>query len=1126
MIRKLCLFFLLGIGFFARAQTVSKDFRIQKIEVTKDTIRFDSVSIHPKQFKVFNAFGKRIPSEAYKVNFKAPFLIIDAKKYAEITIEYFRFPDFLTKVYTPFDKKLIVPNTTNTGKLYSLTTNKKTTDIALLDGLQTKGFIARGITAGNNQNAVTNAGLDLEISGKLSKDVTLRANIFDTNIPLQENGYSQNITDFDRIFIELFSEKWRVKAGDISLQNNETYFMPFNKQVSGLEVEAAIGKHGNASASGAIVRGKFFTLYFTGLEGNQGPYKLRGPNNEPGIIIIAGSETVYVNGVAIEGGKEKDYTIDYNLAEITFNTTFPITNDMRIAVDFQFSDRNYTRFITYEKASYKKESFSISGYFYNESDAKNQPLQQNLTESQKQVLAAAGNDTSKMITENAFVDTFSENKILYQKTMMGSLEVFEYSTDESLELYNVTFSNVGPNKGNYAFDRSIAIGNVFKFVGVNLGDYNPVTQLIAPTRYQTAVVKSSYQPNHKTTLQAEFALSNNDQNLFSSIDDNANKGVATFIRWQQLLVDKKWQLKTKVDFEFKHANFFTEQQTFEPVEFNRDWNLLTNIGDKSLLQTQFILENKDKGRISYQFHQLNYAGNFKGVKHFLNTKIKANKTVFSLNSSFLSNTNTLEKGSFLRVKGNVEQSFSKNWLGAFVNFETNERKNKTTDEFVNTSHRFKEYETYLGIGDSTKVYAKFGFNYRNNDSIRSHQFQEINNRKTWYVQSKLIQNKTTDVSIYANYRITENSFAENEKALNSKLIYRQRFFNNFFTLGNTYETSSGNVAQQDYVYVKTEPGFGFYTWIDYNNNGVEEFNEFEVAQFQDQANYLRVPLPNLRFIATQRVKWQQSIIINPLQWSNTTGLKKAFSHIYNQTVFSIDNEQARQGDSFNLNPFQFHESSLVGLQLNFRNQLYWNRNLQKNSIVYTYGFSQNKQQYFVGNQENKIVAHQLEYAHKITKFWLFDLFTKHAQNNLKTENFTNRNYEIQIQEIQPKISFVYSKNHRLSAFYHFKNKKNKLLDFEKLQQQQIGLDYFYRTKKHQQVSIAVTAFLNDFTGNTNTPVAYQMLEGLQAGANYTWSFLWQQKLNSFLHLNINYLGRKSENAKAIHTGSVQLKALF
>jgi hypothetical protein len=72
----------------------------------------------------------------------------------------------------------------------------------------------------------------------------------------------------------------------------------------------------------------------------------------------------------------------------------------------------------------------------------------------------------------------------------------------------------------------------------------------------------------------------------------------------------------------------------------------------------------------------------------------------------------------------------------------------------------------------------------------------------------------------------------------------------------------------------------------------------------------------------------------------------------------------------------------------------------------------------------------------------------------------------------------------------------------------------------------VNYFSNNFVGNANTPVAYQMMEGLQPGKNYTWSLLAQKKITSFLDLNLNYQGRKSETSKVIHTGSVQLKAYF
>ena len=1125
MFKKNLLFLLLLIGFSIQSQTIATDFRSEKYLPKKDTLKFDAVAINPLRFKVLNAVLKPIDASKYKVDFNNAILIIDATTYSEITLEYFRLPEFLTKTYTPYNERLIVSNNTNTGKLYSLTTNKKAAEIKLFEGLQTKGFISRGITSGNNQNAVTNAALDLEISGKLSDKVTLRANIWDTNIPIQENGYSQNITDFDRIFIEMFSDNWRVKAGDISLKNQNSYFANFTKQASGLEVAANINDHLQVSAAGAIVRGKFNTFTIVGAEGNQGPYKIVGANNEPNIVIIGGSEQVYINGIQIKKGENKDFTIDYNLGEITFNTTYPITNDMRIWIEFQYSDRNYTRFVTYESATYNTEKLNINGFFYHENDAKNQPLQQALSEDQKQILANAGNNTDLMFAESATITAFDENKILYRKTTNGAVENFEYSLDPNEELYFVTFTNVGINKGDYNIDSSTAIGNIYQYAGINQGSYVPITRLIAPTKSQVFVLQSTYNPTKKTKFSSEVAVSNNDANLFSSIGDNQNTAVAAKVGWQQILIDKKWQFTSKINHEFVQKNYNTEQG-WEPVEFNRDWNLLTNKATKNYFQSEFNLHNKKNDFILYRYNHLNYIATFNGNKHELQSKIKHKNTAFLIDGSFLTNTSTTEENSFLRAKATIEHRFEKSWLGAFINLETNSRKNSSSKDYINTSHRYKEFETYFGVGDTAKVFTKIGFNYRNNDSIRQNEFTEINRRKSFYINSKLIQNKNTNLRVYANYRLTENSFSEDEKSLNSRIIFKQQLFDNFVTLNTLYETSSGNVARQEYIYIKTAPGLGYYTWLDYNNDGIQDFDEFEVAEFQDQANYLRIPKPNIRFLATQSAKFRQTINLNFKQWKDKSGFKKTLSHFTNESFLSIENEKARTGNSFNFNPFNFDKNQLIGLNLSLRNSLYFNKNLQKYSTTYTYGKLRTKQQYFIGTQENNTKTHQVDFGHKFATFWLFDLIGKASENNLQTENFNNRNYLINGKEIQPKISFLYNQNNRLTAFYKYHHKKNSLENFEELKQQKFGLEYFYISTKKDQITANVNVFFNDFVGDTNTPVAYQMLEGLQAGKNYTWNLLFNRKLNSFLNLNLNYLGRKSEGSKIIHTGNIQLRALF
>ena len=1117
----LILFF---IGFYANSQNTSSDFKTKKFMVSKDTIKFDSVPINPQNFKVLAGQKILYPTE-YEIFYNEALLIISAEKYQEITLEYFRFPAFITRTYSPFDKKFIVPNNSNTGQLYSLTTNKKTTELKLFDGLKTSGYINRGITSGNNQSTVANSSMDINIEGKLSDKVAIRANIFDTNIPLQENGYSQSITDFDRIFIELYSKDWRVKAGDISLKNESSYFLAFEKQVSGLEVAASININTKIAASGAIVRGQFSSYDFVGIEANQGPYKIFGPNNEPNFVIIAGSEKVFVNGSKITKGINEDYLIDYNIGEIRFNTTFPITNDMRIRVEFQFSNRNYTRFISYEKAEYKTNNVELSGYFYNENDVKNQPIQVNLTAAQKQILANAGNNTNLMVGESAYPDVFDANRILYKKVQSGTNEYFEYSTNENDNLFTVTFSNVNNNEGDYILSETFANGNVFVYVGANLGNYQPITQLIAPTKLQVAVLNSSYKPSKKTTILTEVAFSNNDQNLFSTIDNNQNKGIATKLAWKQTLLDKKWKLLSDVNYLFIHRNFNTIQR-FQSVEFNRDWNLNNPTGNQQQIGIDLSLQKSENTFLNYSFQQLQFSDNFKGEKHLITSNVQLKNTSFYTNSSFLSNNSEIQNNTFLRVKAGIEQRLLKSWFGGFLNIESNNGVIKQTQEAILTNHQFKEYEGYIGLGDSTKVFAKVGFNYRDNDSIRTNTFTEINNRKTYYLDAKIIQTEQTDLSLFANYRETENAFSENQKALNSKIIYNQRFLKNFITLGTSYETSSGNVAQQDFVYVEVEAGQGFYTWIDYNDNGIQEFDEFEVAEFQDQANFLRVPLPNLQFIATQSAKINQSITLNANQWSNKNGLKKVLSHFYNQFFLSSRNELERARNSFNLNPFNLSKDQQISVNFTIKNSLYFNRGLQNFSATYTYAKAENKQQYSIGSQDTDTNYQQIDFQHKVGKFWLIDLQGKLSENKLETENFNNRNYEIDVIAFQPKINYVLNNDNRFAAFYHMKNKENTLAEFEKLKQQKIGIEYFYTGKSTSQFNANFTTFFNDFSGNPNSPVGYQMLEGLQEGTNYTWAFLWSKKLNSFLNVNLNYKGRKSLNSKTIHTGTINLKAVF
>ena len=1150
--------FLVFCVFLASAQEEGSNYK-SKTVAFNETIQIDSASINSSSFSIQLKNKSIIDSTFYEVDFPKAILTFKKPIQADsIIINYLKYPEFLTKTYQQFDEAVIVESSDKLNKIYKITQPNTTNTFTPFDGLTTSGSISRGVTIGNNQNSVLNSELDLQITGKLNDKVSLRASIQDANIPLQESGYSQKLDEFDQVFIELFSDRWNIRAGDIDLQNNNSYFAQFSKRVQGLSVQANFGDENyrtNLFASGALVRGQFTTSQFTAQEGNQGPYKLQGQNGELFVLIVSGSETVYVNGIALDRGETEDYIIDYNAGEIIFNSTFPITSEMRITVDYQYSERNYSRIVAYGGVNYSSDKFKIGVSVYTENDAKNNPLQQNLSIEQTEILSNAGDDKTQMVAPSSIEEPFNENRILYKKETVNGIETFVFSNNPEDILYSVKFTNVGENQGNYIISNTNAINTIYEYIepdlGIPQGSFEPIVQLIAPTKLQIAVVNGRYNPSEKTTVNFEIAGSKNDLNLFSDVNDDDNDGFAAKLNIEQALIkqDSLWNLNVFFDSDYINTNFRNIEGLYNP-EFNRDWNLapqtsanqiVSNLGNQALITSGIKVFHQKKGIASYRFEHLNYSEGFNGNRHIASANLILNRFTISSNSSFLTANSTQNTSTFLRSYNAVTYNLNKAWLGTRLAIEDNEQKDKTTETFTPLSQKFKSYEVFTGVGDSTKIFTEIGYKHRVNDSLRGENIQKVNSSNTYYLDSRFIKNDRTNLSLYVNYRTLKNEdeALDNEQSLNSRLIYNQQFFKNFIQWNTVYETNSGTLPQQAFTYVEVESGQGAYTWIDYNNNGIQELEEFEIAQFQDQGSYVRVLLPNQIFIKTHQNRLSQTLTLNPTNWINSESKSRQFlSHFYNQSSYLIDRKLKREGNAFNLNPIEKDNENQLGLQLNFRNVLFFNRGKQHYTTSYTYLNNETRNILSAFNTSNNdnvsyianaLKSHQLNFNHKLNKSWLFNFFTGFDQNKSESNNFISKNFKIDEERFNPKLSYLLNDNVSFDVFYQYTNKENTIGGLETLNQQKYGLSFAFSPKDAAQnsaISGEFNVFSNTFEGNSNSPVGYQMLEGLQPGKNLTWSLLAQKKLTKFLDLNLNYFGRKTETSKTIHTGNVQLKAYF
>ncbi|HWC53639.1 MAG TPA: hypothetical protein VG676_08660, partial [Chitinophagaceae bacterium] len=507
----------------------------KKFKVAADSLKIDSLSIIPNTLTIAS-----VPAADYRLDFvKAILHWIKKPTSDSILITYRTFPYQLNFVAQrlPLDSVLkqlyVIPYQFNNG----LTEEQK--GIFNFGTLKAEGSFGRQIAFGNSQDAVLNSSLNLQLSGMLGDSIEIQAAITDNNIPIQPDGTTQQLNEFDQVYLQFKKKNWQLDLGDIDIRQNQSYFLNFYKRLQGISFQTTnrLSKNivSKTLASGSIAKGKFTRNVIQGLEGNQGPYRLTGANNEIFFIVLANTERVFLDGQLLQRGEDQDYVINYNTAEVTFTPKHMITKDSRIQIEFEYADRNYLNanlYFSQEMDLGKKLKLNI-GVFSN-NDAKNSQINQVLDSKQKQFLSNLGDSIQNAYYPAATLDTFAAGKILYQKiyvnTGSGIDSFYQYSTDPALAKFNLSFAEVGQGNGNYVPDLNGANGKVYQYVapvnGVKQGNFEPVIILVTPKKQQIINLGVDYAIDKNTSLKTELAMSNYDPNTFSAISKGDNKGYA------------------------------------------------------------------------------------------------------------------------------------------------------------------------------------------------------------------------------------------------------------------------------------------------------------------------------------------------------------------------------------------------------------------------------------------------------------------------------------------------------------------------------------------------------------------------------------------------------------------------
>jgi len=1021
------------------------------------------------------------------------------------------------------------------------------------DGLDITGSIMRGLSIGNNQNAVVNANLNLQFSGKINNDIYVLAAVSDDNNPIQPEGNTQELQDFDQVYIQFSKDSSMLTVGDFLMQSNPaSNFMKFYKKSRGVQSATRfnINKNSqiNIDANAAISRGRFVRNIINGIEGNQGPYRLTGPNGELFIIIISGTEAVYLDGLKLTRGEQNDYVIDYNTGEITFTAKKNITAYSRIVVEFQFSDRNYARTVFNLNNNY---SIGRATYFINyftEQDNKNQPFQQQLTDSAKKILANAGDNSSRAVISGATISTFSNSKVLYKLIdTAGFNNVFVHAPQKGADsiFYEVRFSYTGTNKGNYKQGASAANGRVFVWVsplnGVPQGDFEPVVPLASPNKTDMLTLGVQYQVLKNTAIRLEGARTNFNRNLFSTLDkaDDVGYGFKADITniVKNFADNTAWH--NQLSYEYVDANFrFIER--YRNVEFERIWNRqlvnnrITDTGYQEHILSYQTKLGSAEDNIFYQLGLYNRNNNaFGGLQHQLGYQFKIKNTESNSRVEWLNTVGQFQY-QVKRYQLFGSQKILKHIISAQIQTEESKLIN---DTLLPASFNYKMLQTTIANADSTQLKYFITYAYRLDKTPVNNAFAdntEANEVKSGIsVVQKNFNRLNADITFrqFLLKQKTSSNVLPEERTFLARVEYDYGLFSRVVTANTYMVTGSGNELRRDFQFFKVQQGQGVYVWKDFNDDALQQLNEFVPASFADrpQADYIKVILPSSSVIKTLNNQFSQTFNINaPINWQQQKGIKKVLSFFSNQFAARYENKLNRSNfialSFINLN---INDTELISTNAVFRNTLYVNRSNPVYGADITVNSTKTKNQLTNGIESRERLEYLLNVRWNINSSLSVLTAVNTGNRGSLSQFFGINNYRFNYTELKPKFIYQYLSAFRLTLNYtFFSGYNNPSFGSERATINEGSAETRYTIKKVGVLTIKYGLYKVNYSGNITTPLAYDMLQGLGNGNNQLINIALQQRIGSNIQININYDARKSEGLNTIHTGNMEARYLF
>jgi hypothetical protein len=1064
---------------------------------------------------------------------------------AEITVSYNVIP---LQELGPKRKRTIVTDFYNSPTVVA---GKPTETVkpANSDGLTTNGVMLRGISFGNAQDMVLNSSLNLRMSGKLADNLTVEAALTDQEYPFQPEGTTTTLQDFDRIYIKAYSKNLSVLLGDHAFTGQEgAFYSKFAKKNRGMQIllnDTFKKWKTTAGIDGSIARGRFARNEIKGTEGLQGPYRLTGAGNESFIIIVSGTEVVYLDGEKMERGYQADYIIDYNLGEITFTPKRIIGQNNRIVVEFQYTDRFYSRVIGAAHGSMDNGKIKFLFSTYTESDLKNQPIQQDLDLfdsttglNASGIMALAGDNPALASMPGARKSTgFNPGLPNYRLKDSAGNQYYEYTTiQDSLTTYfNVQFTYTGPG-GDYIIAATSANGKVYKYAGAGKGEYKPLILLRTPNRSSLHEAGFQWTPLKNQVLKISLATSGNDRNLFSSLDDKYNTGRAVSLDWQA-----KHSLKNTRDSTKKHiliqsvkaewtGNNFQSIERFRDVEFNRLWNRDLHNPESTEGQrfTRYIIHQSalDAGNFKADTRLgINETNGLTAANAGLNLEKSIRNWYIKPGAEISSGEFTPYKNLFKRFKAEGGYRSSHLKVNALIDDESSLFTDaENSDSIWSNSYRFQR-----GRLNAEKQSGRFRFNaygeLRNNFSPDNNSMQAASQATTagadfsisgqtqgslkagaWIRKMELLD------SAFVNLFPSENHFSSRVEWSFPHLL--KSLGGNLF-----WQSIAGREQERQFSYFEVPAGRGYFSWIDFNDNGIQEINEFVDAPFRDQARFIRLLIPTGRYIRAQNSEWSGNLTYSPTWKLGNVSFKDRLSWNLSSRNTAAGLAKYIPGLS------SLNNDDLIAANYLFRNQAELVPEKGQWLLQYTGLQRGNKNMFTNGPEYRKASSHSIFSRINVKTAWQIRTSFERKQSFFFSAFLPGNNFNYR--QLAPDAELVWQPGPGLrittGAKLGIADSMNGV-NLSQLLELRFGLSRSIGKNGMLDIKSAILNY--DYNGAPNTPLSFDLMQGFTNGQNIRINLDLRFSASKNIQVLCGYESRKSETVRWIHIGRAEARYLF